>query len=113
MTRKQIIGLILAHRRKMTQFERFITEGIDKADELAKAGAMMDEASMAEVGAGTLKQEREEVYVALQYAASFHCLVEERKDCEELKPKRKEKWSFVDKKNEGTKHRNRVVRRSR
>ena len=48
MTRKQIIGLTLAHRRKMTQFERFITEGNEKADELAKAGAMMDEASMAE-----------------------------------------------------------------
>ena len=105
MTRKQIIGLILAHRRKMTQFERFIAEGNEKADELAKAGAMMDEASMAEVGAGTVKQEREEVYVALQYAASFHCLVEQRKDCEELKPKLKEKWSFVDRKNEGTKHR--------
>ena len=52
-----------------------------------------------------MKQEREEVYVALQYAASFHCLVEEWKDCEELKPKLKEKWSFVDKKSEGTKHR--------
>ena len=30
------------------------------------------------------------MYVALQYAASFHCLVEEWKDCEELKPKPKE-----------------------
>ena len=41
---------------------------------------------------------REEVYAALQYAASFHCLVEEWKDCEELKPKPKERWIFVDKK---------------
>ena len=32
-----------------------------------------------------------EVHAALQYAASFHCLVEEWKDCEELKPKPKEK----------------------
>ena len=31
-----------------------------------------------------------------QYAASFHCLVEEWKDSEELRPKPKEKWSFVD-----------------
>ena len=48
---------------------------------------------------------REEVCVALQYAASFHCLEEQGKDCEELKPKPKEKWSFVDKRSEGMKHR--------
>ena len=54
-------------------------------------------------GAETMKQERVEVYVALQYAASFHCLVEEWKECEELKPKPKEKWSFVDRKSEGMK----------
>ena len=41
----------------------------------------------------------------MQYAASFHCLVEEWKDCEELQPKLKEKWSFVDKRSEGMKHR--------
>ena len=35
----------------------------------------------------------------------FHCLVEEVKDCEELKPKPKEKWVFVDKKMEETQHR--------
>ena len=50
-------------------------------------------------------QEKEEVYVALQHAASFHCLVEEWKDCEELKPKPREKWIFVDGKREETKHR--------
>ena len=32
----------------------------------------------------TMQQEREEVFLALQYAASFHCLLEELKDCEEL-----------------------------
>ena len=36
--------------------------------------------------------------MALQHAASFHCLVEEWKDCQELKPKPKEKWIFVNKK---------------
>ena len=46
------------------------------------------------------KREREEVYAALQYTASFHCLVKEWKDCEELKPKPKEKWIFVDQKKE-------------
>ena len=30
-------------KEKMTHFERFVTEGNEKADELAKAGAMMDE----------------------------------------------------------------------
>ena len=89
----------------MTQFERFVAEGNEKADELAKAGAMMDEGFMAEARAETVKQETEEVYVALHYGASFHCLVEEWKDCEELKPKPKEKWSFIDRKNEGAKHR--------
>ena len=33
-------------------------------------------------------------------AASFHCLVAEWKDCEELEPKPKEKLIFVDKKRE-------------
>ena len=62
-------------------------------------------AFMAEARADTVKQEREEVYVALQYAASFHCLMEEWKDCEELQPKLKEKCSFVEKRSEGMKHR--------
>ena len=38
-------------------------------------------------------------------AASFHCLVVEWKDCEELKPKPKEQWIFVDQKREETKRR--------
>ena len=78
----------------MTQFERFVAEDNEKADELAKAGAMMDEGFMAEARAETVKQERAEVYVPLQHAASFHCLVEECKDSEELKPKPKEKVEF-------------------
>ena len=64
----------------------------EEADELAKAGATLDEGYMAEAKAETMQQEREEVYAALRYAASFHCLVEQWKDCEELRPKPKEKW---------------------
>ena len=45
------------------------------------------------------------MYIALQYAASFHCLAEDKKDCEEVKPKPKEKWVFVEKKIENTMHR--------
>ena len=54
----------------------------------------------AEARAETVQQEGEEVYAALQYAASFHCVVEEWKGCEEIKLKPKEKWTFVDKKRE-------------
>ena len=41
------VAHVKAHRtkkeeEKMTQFERFVTEGNEKADELAKAGAMLD-----------------------------------------------------------------------
>ena len=63
------VELVKAHRTKkeeetMTQFERFVAEGNEKAVELAKAGGMMDEGFMAEARAETMKQEREEVYVA-------------------------------------------------
>ena len=68
---------------------------------------------MAEATAETMKQEREEVYVALLYAAGFHCLVGEWKDCEELKPKPKEKWSFRGSKKRGDEASNRVVCGSR
>ena len=51
------------------------------------------------------RRSTEEVRATLQYAVSFYCLVEEWKDCEELKPKSKENWVFVDKKREETKHR--------
>ena len=36
----------------------------------------------------------EEVYAAVQYAASFHCLVEKWNECEELKPKPIEKGNL-------------------
>ena len=67
-------------KKNMSQFERFVTEGNEKADELAKTGAMLDKGFMAEARAETMQQEREEVYAALQYAASFHCLKEQCKE---------------------------------
>ena len=93
---------VKAHRTKKgkkntPQLDRFVTGGGENADELAKAGAMLDERLMAEASSETMQQERDEVYAALQYAASFHCLVQQWKDCEELKPRPKEKWIFVDK----------------
>ena len=91
----------------MTHFEKFVAEGNDKADEFAKAGAMFDEEFMAEARAKTMQQEREEVYADLQCAVSFHCLVEDWKDCEELSPKPKEKWNFLE--NRGDEASNGVV----
>ena len=55
---------------------------------------MLDEGFTAEARAKTMQQEREEVYSALQYAASFHCLLKEWKGCGELKPRPKEKYGF-------------------
>ena len=54
---------VKAHRTKkekenMTQLESFVTEGNEKADGLAKGGAMLDEGFMAEARAETVKQER-------------------------------------------------------
>ena len=51
---------VKAHRTKkkkkdMSHFERFVNE---KADELAKAGAMLDAGFMAEARAETMKKER-------------------------------------------------------
>ena len=66
---------------------------------------MLDEWFTAEVRAVTMQQERKEMCVALQHAASFHCLVEEWKDCEEIRPKPREKWIFVDKRRGKMKHR--------
>ena len=54
---------------------------------------MLDEGIKAEARTETMQQEREELSAALQYAASFLCLVEQWKDCEELKPVPKEKWT--------------------
>ena len=55
---------VKAHRTKkdkiyMSHFEMFVTEGNKKADELAKARAMLDEGFMAEVIAKTVHEERE------------------------------------------------------
>ena len=60
---------------------------------------------MAQVRAITIQHERDEVCAALQYADSFHCLVEDVKDCEELRSKRKEKLVFGNRRGQAKKHR--------
>ena len=66
---------------------------------------MLDGGVTAQLRASTVQQRSEEVYVALQYAALVHCLVDEWKDCEESKPRPKVKWTFVNKNVEAKKHR--------
>ena len=56
---------VKAHRTKkdkkeMTQFDKLVTKGNEKADELAKAAAMLDEGFM-ETRAKTVQQERKSV----------------------------------------------------
>ena len=92
-------------RQQMSLLENFITQDSEKADEFAQEGAMMDGGLQAHARASSVQQEREVFCAALQDAASFHCLVEEWKDCEELKPKPKEKWTFVNKKRKANKYR--------
>ena len=62
---------VKAHRtnkgtKEMSQFEKFVVGGYEKADDLAKARAMLDEGFMAETTAKTVQQETEEVYAALR-----------------------------------------------
>ena len=52
-------------KKEMPHFERFVTDGNEKADELAKEGAMLDEGLMAQTRAKTVQQEREEVSLAV------------------------------------------------
>ena len=53
----------------------------------------MVQREMAQIRARTVQHKKKEVCTALQGAASFHFLVEEWHDCEDLKPR-----IFVDKK---------------
>ena len=101
---------VKAHRSKkekqqMSLFEQFITEGNEKANELANDGAMMDGGEMAKMRTSTVQQKREDVHAALQCAASFNCLVEEWQACKELWAKPKEKCTSVDRQVEAKNHR--------
>ena len=66
-----------AQNSSTRSFERFVTEGNERTDEVATDGAMLDGGEMAMIRASAVQQRRWEVYAALQYAARFHCVVEE------------------------------------
>ena len=88
----------------MTPFEKFAMEGNEATDWVAKDGEDLDGSAMATIRAATVKQGRMEVYAALHFVATFHCHVEHRHDCDELKRKLREKWTFVDAKKENSQH---------
>ena len=103
---------VKAHRTKkekenMSLFEKFVTtrKAMRKQMTWQKEEQCWTKDSLQKVEQKTMQQEREEVYGTLHYAASSHCLVEEWKYCEELRPKPKEKWVFVEKKSRKTMHR--------
>ena len=81
-------------KKDMSQFEKFVTEGNKKVDELAKAGAMLDEGFMAEARAKMVKQERGVCRLAVRSELS---LLGGTIESEELEPKTEERWIFVDK----------------
>ena len=76
------------------QKEKEDDEGKEKADELAKEGAVMHGGNMAHIRASSVQQRRRAVHAALQSAASFHCLVEEWADRDEPMPKPKAKMGL-------------------
>ena len=92
-------------KEHISQFERFVTEGNEKADELAKAGAMLDEGFMAEARAKTMAAGKRAGVCSFAVCGQLPLLGKTMEGCEEFKPKPKEKWIFVDKKSEETKHR--------
>ena len=55
-------------KQGMTLFEKIVTEGNERADELANCTAMLDGGVVAQMRASTVQQKREEVHAALQYA---------------------------------------------
>ena len=48
-------------KQDLSLFERFVTEGNQRADQLAKDGAMLDGGEMAQTRASIVQQRREEV----------------------------------------------------
>ena len=92
---------VKAHRTKkekkeMSHFEKFVTEGNETADELAKAGALMDEGFICgRKGENSAAREREEVYAAFSTQPAFTVWWKNGKVVKfYLKPKPKETLIF-------------------
>ena len=92
-------------RKRCRILRKFVTDGNEKADELAKTGAMLDEGFMAADKSKSGSAGARRGVRSLAVRSQFSLQSGGRKDCEELKPQPKEKWTCVDKKREGSRHR--------
>ena len=59
--------------QEMTLFKRYVAQGNDRADGLAKDGALLDGGEMAQIRDNTVQRRRERCPWLLQDTASFHC----------------------------------------
>ena len=96
---------VKAHRSKkekkdMALFGSLVTEGIERADELATGGCNAG-GETAQIRVSTVQQKRKEVYATLQCAASFHCLVGEKAIVKRSGRCRKKSGSLWNKKKKG------------
>ena len=101
----------------MSLFEKFVTEGNEKAYEPAKEAAVWDARLMAQARASTIQQEREEVFAALEYEPVFIAWWKNGEIAKSLSRSQKsngvvclcrsqrEKWNFEDKNKKDTNHR--------
>ena len=91
-------------KENMSQFERFVTKATRRVTSWQKQEQCWTK-DLWQKRKQKLCSRKERRCTQHCHAASFHCLVEQWKDSEELRPTPKEKWVFVEKKGENTKHR--------
>ena len=89
----------------MTLFENFVTEDNEKADELAKDGAMLDGGEMAQIRASTVQRRKKRRFTR-------HCRTQlaftvwwRNGTTVKLKPKPEDTWTSVDRTVEAKQHR--------
>ena len=82
----------------MTTEEKFVMDGNEQADQLAKDGAEEEGGAMAAAKALTIKQLSREIYASIEDEAHFHVPVEDWNDRDEMELKKEEAWQFVRKK---------------
>ena len=78
----------------MSQFERFVSEGNEKADELAKAGACWTKGLWQKQEQKRCSRKERRCIQLLQNTVSFHCMVVRWKDCDELEPQPEKTVNF-------------------
>ena len=82
---------VKAHRteketQQLSLFEKFFTEGNEKADELAKEGAMLDGGVVAQARARTGPAGKRRSVCSFAVCSQFSLLVEVWTECQELEP---------------------------